>query len=85
MSSSGTTTSAVNGSWAQIVDCVFTHYDPQSGAFTCVGGSTWQGSWTGVTHYDVKGTYDLATGDTTAVDMDEFNRHILTSLETHRG
>ena len=30
-------------------------------------------------------TYDLATGDTTAVDMDEFNRHILTSLETHRG
>jgi hypothetical protein len=59
----GVTTSTVGGSWAQIVNCVFTHYDPSSGAFTCVGGSTWEGSWTGVTHYDVTGTVNPATGD----------------------
>ena len=30
-------------------------------------------------------TYDLAGPGTTAVDMDEFNRQILDSLETYRG
>ncbi|MDQ1493161.1 MAG: hypothetical protein QOJ23_5675 [Actinomycetota bacterium] len=59
----GVTTSTVGGSWAQIVNCVFTRYEPSTGDFTCVGGSTWEGSWTGVTHYDVTGRYDPATGD----------------------
>lgn len=68
----GTTTSTVAGSWAQIVNCVFTHYDLQSGDFTCVGGSTWQGSWTGVTHYDVKGHYDVATGNMRGTLVEDF-------------
>ena len=36
----GVTTSAVGGSWAQIVNCVFTRYEPSTGDFSCVGGST---------------------------------------------
>jgi hypothetical protein len=59
----GVTTSTMGGSWAQIVNCVFTRYEPATGDFTCVGGSTWGGSWTGVTHYDATGRYDPATGD----------------------
>jgi hypothetical protein len=62
-SPSGVTTSTVGGSWAQIVNCVFTSIDPSTGDFTCVGGSTWEGSWTGVTHYEVTGTYNATTGD----------------------
>ena len=59
----GAMTSTVGGSWAQIVNCVFTRYEPSTGDFSCVGGSTWEGSWTGLTHYDVTGRYDPATGD----------------------
>ena len=59
----GPTTSAVGGSWAQIVNCVFTEYNPSTGAFRCVGGSTWEGSWTGVTHYVVTGVFNASTGD----------------------
>jgi len=59
----GVTTSIVGGSWAQVVNCVFTRYDPSSGDFNCVGSSTWEGAWTGVTHYDVTGTYNVTTGD----------------------
>jgi hypothetical protein len=58
----GITTSTVGGSWAQVVNCVFTRYEPSTGDFSCVGSSTWEGSWTGVTHYDVIGRYDAATG-----------------------
>jgi len=68
----GTTTSTVNGSWAQLVNCVFTHFDPSSGDFTCVGGSTWEGSWTGVTHYDVKGVYDMKTGNMRGTFTEQF-------------
>jgi hypothetical protein len=59
----GSTTSTVGGSWAQVLNCVFTRYDPATGAFSCVGGSTWEGSWTGATHYVVTGTYRPTTGD----------------------
>ncbi|HEY4409217.1 MAG TPA: hypothetical protein VGO87_05005 [Acidimicrobiia bacterium] len=59
----GTATSTVGGSWAQIVNCVFTDYDPSSGAFHCVGSSTWEGSWTGVTHYAVTGVFNATNGD----------------------
>jgi len=59
----GASVSTVRGSWAQVVNCLFTRYDPSTGDFACVGGSTWQGSWTGLTHYDVKGVHDMKTGD----------------------
>jgi len=60
---SGVAASTVGGSWAQVVNCVFTKFDASTGDFSCVGGSTWEGSWTGVTHYEVTGTYNPTTGD----------------------
>ncbi|MCA1843514.1 MAG: hypothetical protein LC792_10090 [Actinobacteria bacterium] len=63
VSPAGVTTSTVGGAWAQVVNCVFTRYDPSNGDFTCVGSSTWEGAWTGLTHYDATGTLNPATGD----------------------
>ncbi|MCA1843081.1 MAG: hypothetical protein LC792_07785, partial [Actinobacteria bacterium] len=45
-SPAGVTTSTVGGAWAQVVNCLFTRYDPSNGNFTCVGSSTWEGAWT---------------------------------------
>lgn len=57
----GTTT--VGGSWVNVLACVFTSFDPATGAFTCTSSSTWEGSWTGITHFDAEGVIDPATGD----------------------
>jgi hypothetical protein len=68
----GVTTSTIGGSWAQVVNCVFTRYDPSTGDFGCVGSSTWEGAWTGLTHYDATGTYNAATGDMHGTLMETF-------------
>jgi hypothetical protein len=59
----GATTTTVGGSWAQVVNCVYTRYEPSTGDFSCVGSSTWEGSWTGLTHYVITGTLNPSTGD----------------------
>jgi hypothetical protein len=59
----GPVTTAVGGSWLQWANCVFVSFDPKTGDFRCVGGSTWEGTWTGITHYDVTGNLNLETGD----------------------
>jgi hypothetical protein len=59
----GEITTEVGGSWIQWANCVFISFDPTTGDFRCVGGSTWEGAWTGITHYDVTGNIDPTTGD----------------------
>jgi hypothetical protein len=43
--------------------CVFTSFDQGTGKFVCTGSSTWEGSWTGLTRFEVRGVIDQATGD----------------------
>ena len=58
---------AVNGQFVGLVPCVVTTTESvTSDHTTCVGSTTWVGTWTGVTHYTVYGTYDLFTA---AADM----------------
>ena len=51
----------VRGSWVSPT-CVFTDYDPVTGAFRCTSSTTWTGTWTGVTHVEGEGTFDVLTG-----------------------
>ncbi len=70
----------VNGRWVGAVPCVMTSLDPATGHTTCTGSTTWVGTWTGVTHYTLDGTYDPVTGaaeatlDETFVGRDEHGR-----------
>jgi Glyoxalase/Bleomycin resistance protein/Dioxygenase superfamily len=57
------TVTTVGGSWANGVPLVFTSLDPDTGKFSGILSSTWQGSWTGLTHAVVEGVMDRATGD----------------------
>jgi hypothetical protein len=52
----------VKGSWQQLVNCLFTHYNPLTHAMGCEGSTLWRGTWTGITRYHVEGMYDLLTG-----------------------
>lgn len=52
---------AVRGSWVNPA-CAFTDYDPVTGAFHCTSSGVWTGTWTGVTHVEAEGKYDLVTG-----------------------
>jgi hypothetical protein len=65
----------VEGSWQQLVNCAFTHYDPATHAMGCDGSTLWRGTWTGVTHYRVAGTYDLLTGDSSGTFHETFYGH----------
>lgn len=56
----------VTGTWQALLPDVITSFepsgaDPTKGAFTAVGSTLWNGSWTGVTTYTVRGTIDLVT------------------------
>jgi hypothetical protein len=53
----------VHGDWQTLVACVMTRYDPATGRGSCDGSTLWRGTWTGVTHYTVRGFFDLVTGD----------------------
>ena len=67
--------SAVDGSWESIVNCAFTHYNPVSGAMGCEGSTLWSGTWTGTTRYQVRGTYDVLTGDSSGRLHEVFYGH----------
>lgn len=54
---------AVHGHWQTLVACVLTSYDPATKRGSCDGSTLWRGTWTGVTHYTVRGFFDLVTGD----------------------
>lgn len=62
----------VGGSWVNEVPCLFTSFEPDTGSFTCTGSSTWQGSWTGVTHFEAWGVTDPRTGDLRATLTETF-------------
>lgn len=51
----------VRGGWVSPT-CVFTDYDPVTGAFHCTSSTQWTGTWTGVTHVQGEGTFDFVTG-----------------------
>jgi hypothetical protein len=65
-------TTTVGGSWANGLPCIFTSFEPGTGAFTCTGSSTWQGSWTGLTQFDARGVVDPVTGDTSGTINEVF-------------
>jgi hypothetical protein len=65
----------VHGSWQQLANCLFTHYDPLGGGFGCEGSSVWQGTWTGVTVYHAEGTYDVLSGDSAGRLQETFRGH----------
>lgn len=52
----------VSGNWQQLISAVPLSYNPFTHAIDFVGSSLWTGTWTGVTYYRVKGTFDLLTG-----------------------
>ena len=54
----GATHQVVRGGWVNPA-CVFTNYDPVTGAFQCTSSTTWTGVWTGVTHVEAEGTFDV--------------------------
>lgn len=62
----------VAGQWQQVVNCLFTHYDPTTHAMGCEGSTLWHGTWSGITHYHVEGTYDLLTGDSSGTLHETF-------------
>lgn len=70
----------VTGRWVGLVPCVITSIDLATGHTTCTGSTTWAGTWTGVTHYTLDGTYDPVTGaaeatlDETFVGRDDHGR-----------
>jgi hypothetical protein len=66
---------AVSGNWMSIVNCAFTSYDPLTGHMTCVGSTLWTGGLTGVTRYDVTGTYDVLTGNSQGTLHEIFRGH----------
>jgi hypothetical protein len=59
----GGITTVVGGSWVGLANCVFTSFDPATGDFVCIGSTSWEGSWTGITHYDLTGNFNPVTGD----------------------
>jgi hypothetical protein len=62
----------VRGTWQQLVNCAFTHYDPTTRAMGCEGSTLWSGTWNGITHYHVEGTYDPLTGDSSGTLHETF-------------
>jgi hypothetical protein len=62
----GVTTTVVGGSWLVFAPWPFTTFDPATGDFSCVGSTSWEGSWTGITHYDMGGNFTLVTPPSTA-------------------
>ena len=72
---------AVNGRWVGLIPCVFTTPESvTSNHVTCTGSTTWAGTWTGVTHYKIDGTFDTVTGaadatvDETFIGRDDHGR-----------
>jgi hypothetical protein len=60
----------VRGGWIGELPCLFTALAPGGSkptvvSFTCTSGTTWDGTWTGHTHYVVRATLDLVTGSGT--------------------
>ncbi|HEX2038401.1 MAG TPA: hypothetical protein VHF47_01580 [Acidimicrobiales bacterium] len=51
----------VRGGWVSPT-CVFTDYNPVTGAFRCTSSTTWTGTWTGATVVEGEGTFDVMTG-----------------------
>ena len=62
----------VRGSWGSLVNCLFTNYNPMTGDMRCEGSTLWRGTWTGITHYHVEGTYDVLTGDSAGTLRETF-------------
>jgi hypothetical protein len=60
----------VSGTFEEPAPLVLTAYDLRSGAFSGFGASTWTGTWNGVTHWTIRGTTDLLTGDSSGT-LDE--------------
>lgn len=58
---------AVSGTWQTIVPVVIASYqpsspDPTTGTYQGADSTLWQGTWTGVTHYAIRGTANLVSG-----------------------
>lgn len=60
-STDGASRQVVRGGWVSPA-CVFTNYDPVTGALRCTSSTTWTGVWTGITHVEAEGTFDVVTG-----------------------
>lgn len=70
-------TSTVHGGWVGEMPCVITAATPNTDAptvvpVTCESGTTWDGAWTGHTHYVITTTADLATGDSSGTIDETF-------------
>jgi len=68
MPGSASSETVVRGGYLSVLPTTFTHVKPNPRhpgrvAFTLVGGSVWDGSFTGHTYYTASGTYDLVSGD----------------------
>jgi hypothetical protein len=57
----------VTGTWQTIVPVTMSSYtpsaaDPTTGSYQGVGSTLWQGTWSGLTDYTIRGTANLVTG-----------------------
>lgn len=70
-------TAQVQGGWIEALPCPFTTLAPVAGhpttvSFSCTAGTIWDGTWTGQTHFVIKGTMDLVSGDGTGTADETF-------------
>jgi hypothetical protein len=70
-------TPTVYGGWVGELPCLITAAAPNPAAptvvpLTCRSGTTWDGAWTGHTHYVITTTADLATGDSSGTIDETF-------------
>lgn len=76
----------VGGGYVSILPTTFTHvavnrHHPREVRFSLIGGSVWDGSFTGETYYTAEGTLDVVSGDA-AGTIDERLVGVVTA--THR-
>ncbi len=69
--------STVYGGWAGELPCIVTAATPNPAAptvvpLTCESGTTWDGAWTGHTHYVITTTADFTTGDSSGTIDETF-------------
>jgi hypothetical protein len=63
---------ALSGTWFQLINCLPTSFDPLTDQIHCIGSSSWSGTWTGTTTYTMDGKYNVLTGDSTGVIHEVF-------------
>lgn len=68
----GQTHTAAAGGWEGTPPAIPTSIDPETGRFEVVGHAVWNGTWVGVSVFEMTGTVDLATGDYVATATTEF-------------